>query len=219
MNTKIYVIYKITNMISGKVYIGQTSKVNPHIRVQSHFNKQPIPSLISTAIQQYGKTNFHCSFLLSTKSNLDADYFEKLFIKICNSQSPNGYNVQNGGSHHFDYTDEFKQKQSLIKKEYYKHNISWAKGKKFTKEHCESLSKVRKGFTSPARELAAIKRIEASKIAIYAINLKTNERVRFESLNDCANALNLSASCITRVLNGKQGRKQHKGFRFEKASA
>lgn len=52
-------IYKITNKLNGKIYIGQS--VNPFNRFKQHcYNKQgsSYKSLINEAINKYGKENF-----------------------------------------------------------------------------------------------------------------------------------------------------------------
>lgn len=49
---------------------------------------------------------------------------------------------------------------------------------------------------------------------IVAINLETKEEIMFDSSEDAAKSLNLQVSNISRVLSGKQNRKQHKGWTF-----
>lgn len=86
-------IYKITNKITCKIYIGQA--IDPELRFQQHCQKkEKYVSLINQAIQKYGKENF--SFEIIGKF---ADYNEKekYYIKIYNTISPNGYNFTEGG--------------------------------------------------------------------------------------------------------------------------
>lgn len=89
------------------------------------------------------------------------------------------------------------------------------KGVKFTKDHCEALSRVRKGISTPARKAARQKSKVLQYKPITAINISTGETIDFESIAKCANVLGLNAPCISRVINGSQNRTQHKGWTFK----
>lgn len=89
-------LYKITNLINGKVYIGQS--VHPDKRWWEHRNKAKknfdnYP--IHLAISKYGEENFSFEILEWSE---DYDNREKELIQEYNSISPNGYNVAMGGS-------------------------------------------------------------------------------------------------------------------------
>lgn len=88
-------IYKITNLINGKIYIGQS--VHPNKRWQEH-NQRAKTNLdnypIHLAIQKYGQENFSFEVLEWTE---DYDNRERELIKEFNSLSPNGYNILEGG--------------------------------------------------------------------------------------------------------------------------
>lgn len=88
-------IYKITNNINGKCYIGQS--INPYHRFQAHYsraindcNNSPLHS----AIKKYGKQNFSLDIIVWTE---DYNNREKELIKKYNSLVPNGYNICGGG--------------------------------------------------------------------------------------------------------------------------
>lgn len=88
-------IYKITNLLNGKIYIGQS--IHPQKRWKEHCQKaknkgDSFP--IHLAIAKYGENNFSFNILEWTE---DFDEEEKRFIKIFNSLTPNGYNVSKGG--------------------------------------------------------------------------------------------------------------------------
>ena len=55
----IYYIYKITNKINNKIYIGFTSQ-NPKKRLLQHFRKAKYGTIspLNNAIRKYGKENF-----------------------------------------------------------------------------------------------------------------------------------------------------------------
>ncbi len=88
-------LYKITNNINGKIYIGQT--IHPDKRwwehkqrAKTHYDNYPI----HLAIAKYGEENFSFEVLEESENY---DIREKELIKEYNSLSPNGYNVAEGG--------------------------------------------------------------------------------------------------------------------------
>lgn len=90
-------IYKITNKINGKVYIGQT--ITPiKNRMYKHYsqarNGKNITG-IDAAIKKYGKENFEVEQILECP-NEDLDLQEKFYISKYNSFE-NGYNLTIGG--------------------------------------------------------------------------------------------------------------------------
>lgn len=90
------------------------------------------------------------------------------------------------------------------------------KGVKFTPAHVDALSKARKGKDTPNRLKSREKNLYPKlRIPIVAINIVTGERLIFNSIDDASKALNLQGCNISRVLNKKQNRKQHKGWTFE----
>ena len=92
-------IYKITNTISKKCYIGETVKPDPEKRWIQHKNtiKRGIgcPAL-QDAVKKYGIDNFRFDVLLIC---FDEDRFkyEIEYIKKYNTVVPNGYNILEGG--------------------------------------------------------------------------------------------------------------------------
>lgn len=88
-------IYKITNKINNKIYIGQSS--NPHRRWLEHINNyyKKEKSLISQAIQKYGVENFSFEILGWFE---DYNEKEKYYIKLFRTIAPYGYNIQFGGN-------------------------------------------------------------------------------------------------------------------------
>lgn len=88
-------IYKITNIINNKVYIGQT--IHPEKRWREHCQRartQYDSYPIHLAISKYGEENFSFEILEWTE---DYDNRESLLIKEYNSLVPNGYNLILGG--------------------------------------------------------------------------------------------------------------------------
>lgn len=83
-------IYKIENLINGKVYIGQSIHIER--RWQEHC--QPSSrSLVGKAIQKYGKEHFTFQILEECVEE-QLDEIEERYISEYNSVVPNGYNIE-----------------------------------------------------------------------------------------------------------------------------
>lgn len=82
-------IYKITNLINGKSYIGQS------IHIERRWEEHCRPStnsMIANAIKKYGKENFQ--FTILTECNIeDLNRLESYWINKENTITPYGYNV------------------------------------------------------------------------------------------------------------------------------
>ena len=124
------VVYKITNKINGKVYIGQTIQTlgrrwKKHVRYSENNSK----TAIHNAIRKYGPENFTIEEIDGANSLSELNYLETHYIYKHESLAPNGYNLKIGGSNSL-YTDEAKAKMSKS------HT-----GKKLSKEHRNNISK------------------------------------------------------------------------------
>lgn len=101
MNKK--AIYKITNKINNKAYIGQSN--NPEARWRDHivgYSKNGI-SLIHRAIEKYGENNFTFEILGWFE---DYNEKEKYYIEYFQTKCPYGYNIQKGGEEPPHYSGE-----------------------------------------------------------------------------------------------------------------
>lgn len=113
---EIYWIYKITNMINNKVYIGKTNNIKNRIKNYINiFCKGEINNKIDKAINKYGITNFNISILEIAYTNYSADVKEKYYIDLYNS-TIEGYNVNNGGGHSNLKKSHTSVKQTLYSK-------------------------------------------------------------------------------------------------------
>lgn len=90
-------IYKITNKINGKIYIGQT--IRPiEIRFKAHCDVSSKSRAIHSAIKKYGKENFSLELVQECISMDDLNRMEVFWIRWFNCISPNGYNLTDGGN-------------------------------------------------------------------------------------------------------------------------
>ena len=90
------IIYKITNKINGKIYIGQTS-LSIKDRWSRHCNNDSHCTYLKNAIKKYNKENFIIEEIYIAKNRDELNKLEKSIIKEYNSLYPNGYNLTTGG--------------------------------------------------------------------------------------------------------------------------
>lgn len=91
-------IYKITNMVNNKVYIGQTKKsVQERFKIHLSNAKRHINRYLYDAMNHYGYESFVVEQIEECSNNL-LDDRERFWIKYYNSTDSNkGYNMTTGG--------------------------------------------------------------------------------------------------------------------------
>ena len=98
---KICGIYKITNLIENKHYIGQSIHIyqrwTKHKNRAFNKNDKGYENLLYQDIRKYGLENFDFS-ILEVCSREELDEKEIFYIQKYNSYKPNGYNKTLGGS-------------------------------------------------------------------------------------------------------------------------
>jgi hypothetical protein len=104
-------IYKMTNIITNKHYIGQTrshrlnhskyrpfgymGRFNDHIS-ESKSSKPNNSKYLNSSIRKHGSENFKCEKILECKLD-ELDFYEMKYISEFNTKYPNGYNLTDGG--------------------------------------------------------------------------------------------------------------------------
>ena len=97
------IIYKATNIINNKVYIGQTIHTLNH-RKRQHERSYSYGKnyLFPRAINKYGKENFKWEVIYVAKDIDELNEKENYYIKLYDSTNPNkGYNLKSGGENSF----------------------------------------------------------------------------------------------------------------------
>lgn len=95
------IIYKFTNLINNKLYIGLTTKdwtsrFLTHKR--KHKNKDALRvSALYGAMVKYGFENFKFEIIDSANTKEQLQEKERYWIKELNTLTPNGYNITSGG--------------------------------------------------------------------------------------------------------------------------
>lgn len=160
----IYSIYRLTNLLNQKVYIGFTSRKNPRYRWTEHISESKTLKAsksfsIHYAIAKYGVLNFTFEVIYQSK---DRDHtlnvMEKAFIAEHRSFGFNGrygYNESVGGTapQHTEATREKMSKSQVGRKHSEEHNrrVSEAmKGKTHTEETRHKMSESRKNQVTVA---------------------------------------------------------------------
>lgn len=152
------IIYKMTNIINNKVYIGQTQLTLSH-RMSQHIHRNV--GAIDKAIKKYGIDNFKVEVIEECHDLDELNEREKYWIETLNCKSPNGYNLTDGGEGvaGYHHTSETKIKMSLARKGHKKSPEMRAKlsatlkGRTFSPETRKKMSEAAKkrGLSSALR--------------------------------------------------------------------
>lgn len=98
MSENTYKIYKYTNLINGKIYIGQTIGDLKYRAGCNGYKYRKCPYFYN-AIQKYGWDNFTVEILQDNLTRSQANELEVEYIKKFDSQNPEiGYNISDGGN-------------------------------------------------------------------------------------------------------------------------
>jgi len=206
-------IYKITNKINGKSYVGQTIR-SIEARWKRHCEKASGCSAICDAIQKYGKDNFIVEEIGGANNQSELNYQEWLMILKYNTLSPSGYNLKHGGGSKGKTSNEVKAK--ISKK--LKNKPSKFKDKKHTEQSKLNMSlgsigqkswpKGKKHDTDSNLK-NAISNGGGKKFIVI-----NNNEVIWSGLviSECARFLNINVGHISEYLRGK--RKMHKNYTF-----
>lgn len=113
-------IYKITNMINGKAYIGQAKNIErrwkTHITKHNNPKNKEYNKVLYCAMRKYGFENFEFEILIECEEEL-LDLMEIYYIEKYNtyihSENSNGYNMNKGGGGSKGAKRTRKQKKNL----------------------------------------------------------------------------------------------------------
>ena len=217
---KTYYIYKHTNLVNRKVYIGQTMQ-DVKIRFASghgyknnkHFN---------SAIKKYGWDNFSHEILLENLSADEATLYEGKFITEFRSSDRNfGYNKSSGGEQP-SLNEETKKKYA----ERLRKMAELRKGTPMSEEQKIKISNSRKGKCTGVehpfyKRVLSFEEMERLRIAntgrksavsksVVQLDLDNNILKIYPSALSASRELNIDTSTITKCCKNK--RKSAGGF-------
>lgn len=104
-----YIVYKITNLINSKIYIGvhKTKNIN-----DSYMGSG---KLIKRAIKKYGLENFKKDNLAIYDNQIDMYKMESEIVNDLFLKQSNSYNLKNGGSEGWGFVNNTISKEVRIK--------------------------------------------------------------------------------------------------------
>ena len=218
-NLEVYgVIYKITNKVNGKCYIGQTvqgfnrryhgngtnKNMNGIERVFYYHGlnkngKKTYNVHLYNSIKKYGFDAFEVNKEFDIAfSQTELDIKEDLWIKYYDCTNK-GYNIKTGGNGGSHYNKECRRRMSESQKIRNKRDGNAFKGKHHSEEQKQKWSEQRKGrkLSEEWRKHLSEGRVNKRKI----INLDTKEI--FNSVADAGRKYNINSTNICRALRGK----------------
>lgn len=178
------IVYKITNKIDSKSYIGQTVK-SLEKRWVHHCTPSSGCRYLSGAIQKYGKENFEVKVLARCMSVEEMNHREQYYIQLFATLSPNGYNLMTGGGNSKPSKETVDRRRKAISGP---NHVYF--GKKLPETHRQKIADSRIGKTIVCNETGHV----------------------YKSIKEAARDIGGFPQHVSRVLNGE--RKSTRGFSF-----
>lgn len=195
------IIYKATNLVNGKAYIGQTIRSIDE-RARQHINDAKAMKenfAFHSAIRKYGENNFRWEVIDTADTPDELNTKEVFWIKYFDSyikgESRNGYNMTVGG-------DSLRGEDNPFY------------GKNHSDESRERISQSKKG-QGVGNQRAKGKHTGKDNVMynpIVQLTLNGEFVAEYETALDGAKAVNGDNSTIGKVCKGKL--KSHKGYRW-----
>ena len=193
-------IYKITNNINGKIYIGQTVGTVEN-RFGEHCRASKCNTPIDRAINKYGRENFSVEVLDETNDLEKLNKLEIFYINKYNSTDVSvGYNICDGGEGTMGY---HHRPESCIKMSESRMGIFAGEknpfyGKHHSQEQIEKWKRERKGRKLTDEWKANLSKTSPRKVAV--ICMTTGER--FESMVEAGKRYGIKPCYVSRVCRG-----------------
>lgn len=179
-------IYKLTNTVNGKIYIGQTW-MDYKKRMGADGKRYSNSTFLYNAILKYGSDNFAYETLDTAKHQEDADELEMMYIEQYDSCNPSiGYNLKAGG---------FAGKHSQVTKDKISNSLKGEKapwyGKKLSQETKDKIAKANSGWecTDELREKFVNAAIKRHKDYPHPMQGKTHTEEAKEKISKASKAL------------------------------
>jgi len=188
------IIYKATNKINGKCYIGQT-KYSLGKRINKHFSyvRNNSKTYIHNALRKYGQENFIWEVIEECDTLDELDEMEFHYIKQYKSYwKENGYNLTYGGDGVCLYGDR-----------------NGMYNKKHSNESIKKMSKNRKGLA------VGDKNPSSAGAGVYELTLPYGKKIVIKNIRKYCRENKLNNTPFYGMCNGKR-KKKYKGYWCER---
>jgi group I intron endonuclease len=209
-------IYKITNQVNGKFYVGKTMKsLSTRFYNHSYASKTGSTTYFHKAIQKYGED----SFIIEELDRCDSDILGKKEIEWISKLKPE-YNQTlggDGGILGYSHTEETKELLSSKRKGKFLGEENSFYNQTHTEEQKKNWSKMRKGQPSPCgfsgkshKEESKSKTSQTLKnnpnvkrTKVFQYDIEGNFLREFQSISDAAKFVGTTPSNIKYTCEGK----------------
>ncbi|MBQ7819894.1 MAG: GIY-YIG nuclease family protein [Bacteroidales bacterium] len=187
-------VYKITNKVTGKIYIGITNQ-GSGARYRHHWYEARIgeSAPIHKSMAKYGEENFILEIIDFADTYEELKEKEKFWIKELNSMDRKiGYNLTEGGDGTFGRMHSEETKEKIRQK---------AIGRKISEETKKRMSEARKGRCSDVQRIH-LKNIAIQTKAIPVLQFSKNGEfiARYESVSEASRQTGINSDTIERQL-------------------
>lgn len=199
------VIYKATNKVNGKSYIGQTIRDFNRRKVE-HLNqaknKHRSCAYFHSAILKYGADSFTWEVIFESESIEELNAKEIEFIKKFNTYGSEGYNLCEGGSSNSGYKHS---EETLQKKRKFRHSEKTKEearqrmlGTKVKEETKEKLRQINLGKKHSEKTKQKMSKSNKGKGTKKVICTETNEV--FNSITEAAEFIGCTVGSLSRAV-------------------
>jgi len=221
-------VYKLTNKINGKIYIGES--INVYSRIFYSYKKTKNNNLIDFAIRKYGFENFEVEILAEFENinEIELLALETAFIEFYDSTNKDiGYNICLIGNNRMGFKHSIETKHLMSK-----NNARAKSGTKWTEltrlkminnkpmlgKHHSTETKKKISMANTGKKLSEESKIKcgiASKLAnhnaqkkkVKQINLETEEIIKiWDSVSDAHKETKINKCTIYNVCNKRIGK-------------
>ena len=187
-------VYKITNKVTGKIYVGITNQ-GSGARYRHHWYEARIgeSAPIHKSMAKYGEENFTLEIIDFADTYEELKEKERFWIKELNSMDRKiGYNLTEGGDGTFGRMHSEETKEKIRQK---------AIGRKMSEETKKRMSEARKGRCSDVQRIH-LKNIAMQTKAIPVLQFSKNGEfiARYESVSEASRQTGINGDTIERQL-------------------